>query len=54
MQLSDEEKLKFSTIMFKEGKREVGSLQEEEKSKLKDMYAQKIAYDTVTQKCMSG
>lgn len=50
MHLSNEEKLKFSNIMFKsEGReqQEINNLSEEEIAKLKSLYAQKIAYDTV-------
>lgn len=49
-QLSAEEQLKFSNIMFQsEGReqQEIQNLSPQEKSKLKSLYAQKIAYDTV-------
>lgn len=50
MNLSNEEKLKFSNIMFKsEGRErdEISRLNDDELLKLKSLYAQKIAYDTV-------
>lgn len=50
MDLNNEQKLKFSTIMFKSQGREsqeIGKLNNEEVSKLRSIYAQKIAYDTV-------
>lgn len=48
--LSKEEKMRYSSIMYGgnyNSHREVEELDDQEKDKLKSIYAQKIAYDTV-------